>query len=135
MIHEAKEIDSYVGRKVRQLRKQRGASKEVIGDILGVSFQQVQKYENGTNRISAGKLAIIARYFAVPVGVFFGHNTSPSKMSDAEVAYFIDGVKRGVVLGINHSAGVMCSYADDCDEAVNRCLEDALADMPSGVQP
>ncbi len=49
-------IDKYVGSRVRMRRKMLGMSQEKLGDALGITFQQVQKYENGTNRISASRL-------------------------------------------------------------------------------
>jgi len=65
------DIDVEMGRRVRLHRMQRGVGQGELGDALDVSFQQVQKYENGTNRISAGKLIQIARVLRVPLAVFF----------------------------------------------------------------
>jgi transcriptional regulator with XRE-family HTH domain len=48
-----------------------GMSQEALGDALGVTFQQIQKYEKGHNRIGAGRLFQIARLLGVPVGYFF----------------------------------------------------------------
>jgi len=56
-------------------------SQSELGDKLGVSFQQVQKYEKGTNRIGAGRLSQIAEIFNVPIGALFDANAS---MSDGE---------------------------------------------------
>lgn len=50
------QVDTYVGSRVRLRRETLGMSQGQLGDALGVSFQQVQKYENGTNRISASTL-------------------------------------------------------------------------------
>lgn len=60
-------IDAVVGRTIRALRLSKGISQSTLGRRLGVSFQQIQKYENGTNRIGAGRLAQIAVAFDVPV--------------------------------------------------------------------
>jgi transcriptional regulator with XRE-family HTH domain len=54
------EVDGYVGQRVRQLRMQIGLSQQQIGEALGISFQQIQKYEKGTNRLSAGRLIELA---------------------------------------------------------------------------
>jgi transcriptional regulator with XRE-family HTH domain len=51
-------------------------SQSELGDKLGVSFQQVQKYEKGTNRIGAGRLAQIAKIFDIPIGALFDVNAS-----------------------------------------------------------
>lgn len=63
--------DIEVGRRVRVLRLQRRLSQTDLANHLGVSFQQVQKYENGTNRISAGRLEQIAELFKIPVATLF----------------------------------------------------------------
>jgi transcriptional regulator with XRE-family HTH domain len=64
-------IDRYVGHRVRVRRLLIGVSQEKLGDALGVTFQQIQKYEKGTNRISASRLQQIADMLGVPVGFFY----------------------------------------------------------------
>jgi transcriptional regulator with XRE-family HTH domain len=64
-------VDRQVGHNVRRLRRQAGVSQADLAQALGVSFQQVQKYETGANRIGASKLLAIARRLAVPVAVLF----------------------------------------------------------------
>jgi transcriptional regulator with XRE-family HTH domain len=64
-------IDKHVGTRVRARRQIVGLSQERLGDALGVTFQQVQKYEKGTNRISASRLQQIAGLLGVPVAYFF----------------------------------------------------------------
>lgn len=64
-------IDVHVGRRVWQRRKMLGVTQAQIGEALGVSFQQVQKYEKGIDRISASRLQHIARELTVPVSFFF----------------------------------------------------------------
>src|SRR5215472_10591909 len=63
--------DTEVAKRVRALRLQRGLSQTELGEVLGVTFQQVQKYERGTNRISAGRLYRIAGVLEVPVAFFY----------------------------------------------------------------
>src|ERR1700678_4522278 len=63
--------DKHVGSRVRMRRMMLGMSQEKLGDSLGVTFQQVQKYEKGTNRISASRLQQISDTFQVPVECFF----------------------------------------------------------------
>jgi len=60
-------IDAVVGRTIRALRLSKGISQGALGIRLGVSFQQVQKYENGSNRVGAGRLAQIAMALDVPM--------------------------------------------------------------------
>src|ERR1700694_3753708 len=67
----AKPVDRVVGRRVRMLRVSRGLSQSDLGRKLGVTFQQVQKYENGANRISASKLYETAGVLGVEVAQLF----------------------------------------------------------------
>ena len=72
-------IDKHVGSRVRMRRMMLGMSQEKLGDALGLTFQQVQKYEKGTNRIGASRLQQISHILQVPVSFFFeGAPSSPS---------------------------------------------------------
>ena len=64
-------IDIHVGSRVRLRRMMLGMSQEKLGEHLGITFQQIQKYEKGTNRIGASRLQHIARVLDVPVSFFF----------------------------------------------------------------
>ena len=64
-------IDKHVGSRVRMRRMMLAMSQEKLGDALGLTFQQVQKYEKGTNRIGASRLQQIAHILHVPVEFFF----------------------------------------------------------------
>jgi transcriptional regulator with XRE-family HTH domain len=64
-------IDKHVGSRVRMRRMMMGFSQEKLGDAIGVTFQQVQKYEKGTNRIGASRLQQISGSLQVPVAFFF----------------------------------------------------------------
>jgi transcriptional regulator with XRE-family HTH domain len=88
-------VDKYVGSRVRMRRIMLGMSQEKLGEALGLTFQQVQKYEKGTNRIGASRIQQISGILQVPVSFLFeggpgGHAgadgsseaTSPSYVSD-----------------------------------------------------
>jgi transcriptional regulator with XRE-family HTH domain len=64
-------IDRHVGSRVRMRRMMLAMSQEKLGDALGLTFQQVQKYEKGTNRIGASRLQQISHILQVPVAFFF----------------------------------------------------------------
>ncbi len=64
-------IDMHVGARVRQRRVLQGMTQTNLADALGLTFQQVQKYELGTNRISASRLHDLSRVFDVPINYFF----------------------------------------------------------------
>jgi transcriptional regulator with XRE-family HTH domain len=68
---QANPIDIQVGNRVRIRRMLIGMSQERLGDLLGLTFQQVQKYEKGVNRIGAGRLFEVARILNVPVDFFY----------------------------------------------------------------
>lgn len=68
---EVDPVDRHVGRRLRLRRALLGLSQERLGELLGVTFQQIQKYERGTNRIGAGRLWRLATILDVPVAWFF----------------------------------------------------------------
>jgi transcriptional regulator with XRE-family HTH domain len=70
-------VDLHVGGRVRLRRKLIGVSQEQLADALGLTFQQVQKYERGSNRVSASKLYAIARTLGVPIAFFFDGLADP----------------------------------------------------------
>ena len=70
-------MDVYVGGRVRQRRTMLGMSQEKLGEALGLTFQQVQKYERGANRIGASRLHQISEVLDVPINYFF-EDISPS---------------------------------------------------------
>src|SRR5215472_8542656 len=71
-------VDLHVGGRVRMRRKMLGISQERLADALGLTFQQVQKYERGANRISASKLYEIARFLSAPIAYFFEGLADPT---------------------------------------------------------
>ena len=64
-------IDVHVGSRIHLRRTLLGMSQERLGDALSITFQQVQKYERGANRVGASRLFDISRVFDVPIGFFF----------------------------------------------------------------
>ena len=65
------EVDVFVGQRLRELRMLAGLSQSDVASALGLTFQQLQKYERGFNRVSASRLYKLAQFFRVPVSVFF----------------------------------------------------------------
>lgn len=64
-------VDVHVGSRIRMRRQLIGMSQEKLGELLGITFQQVQKYEKGANRISASRLYYTAKILGVPVQFFY----------------------------------------------------------------
>ena len=83
--------DKLVGSRVRMRRMMLGMSQEKLGDALGLTFQQVQKYEKGTNRIGASRLQQIAHILQVPISFFFegGPNENAGGASDSASAAYV----------------------------------------------
>lgn len=75
-------VDKYVGSRVRMRRIMLGMSQEKLGEALGLTFQQVQKYEKGTNRVGASRLQQISEILQVPVSFLF--DGGPSGLVNAE---------------------------------------------------
>ncbi len=66
------EIDKEIGERVRVARLEKGLSQKALGAAIGLTFQQVQKYEKGTNRVSASRLRRVAEVLERPVTWFYG---------------------------------------------------------------
>jgi transcriptional regulator with XRE-family HTH domain len=95
---QANPIDIQVGNRVRIRRMLIGMSQERLGDLLGLTFQQVQKYEKGVNRIGAGRLFEVARILNVPVDFFYeglSAEPGPAGASEAESAPVMEFVSSG----------------------------------------
>jgi transcriptional regulator with XRE-family HTH domain len=92
-------IDQHVGSRVRMRRLMLAMSQEKLGAALGLTFQQVQKYEKGTNRIGASRLQQISQILQVPVAFFFEglpselapYDSSGSALSVAQIDDFVSG--------------------------------------------
>jgi len=86
-------VDDHVGRRIRQRRWMLAMSQKELGSAVGVKFQQVQKYETGSNRVSASRLWDIAVVLKVPITFFFEgikipegvHENSPEYPTDVEM--------------------------------------------------
>ena len=84
MTHPSKRIapaDVQAGRNLRAWRKNRGMSQTALGERLGITFQQIQKYEKGTNRLSVSRLADAAEALNVPLSTLLA-GTAPDGIAD-----------------------------------------------------
>lgn len=70
-VRTATEVDAFVGAQLKILRKSAGYSQTDLANKVGITFQQIQKYERGTNRIGASRLWEFCKVFNVPPGRFF----------------------------------------------------------------
>ena len=79
---DANETDQIVGARIAAMRKAKGFSQTALGNFVGVSFQQIQKYEKGLNRVGAGRLQSIAKFLDVPVAMLFSNETDAEFQAD-----------------------------------------------------
>ena len=124
-------IDIHVGSRVRLRRMMLGMSQEKLGEALGITFQQIQKYEKGTNRISASRLQQITEVLDAPVSFFFEEapaeaNETVGGMRETGTDFVMDVMSTTEGLQLNRA------FARVSDPAVRRRIVDlvkALADQ------
>ena len=102
-------IDIHVGSRIRLRRTMLGMSQEKLGEALGITFQQVQKYEKGTNRVGASRLQNIAAILGVPVAFFF--EDAPGDAGDAAVDGLGENSSTYVVNFLSSSEGLQLNRA------------------------
>ena len=78
------DVDAHVGNRIRQRRNELRLSQEKLGEHLGVTFQQIQKYEKGSNRIGAGQLLQIAKFLQVDPNFFYAGLEPPAAAGFSE---------------------------------------------------
>ncbi len=101
--------DIHVGSRIRLRRNMLGMSQEKLGESLGITFQQIQKYEKGTNRVGASRLQAIATVLGVPVAFLFedlpGHDAALNSgfAEDASTAFALEFCTSSEGLQLNRS--------------------------------
>lgn len=122
-------IDQHVGSRVRMRRMLLGLSQEKLGEKLGVTFQQVQKYEKGMNRIGASRLQSIAEILDVPPSFFFedvkGGEIRAPGFSEASSVYVVDFLSTVEGLQLNKA------FASIKDQRVRRKVVDLVVAIAS----
>ena len=124
-------IDVHVGQRVRQRRTLLGYSQERLAEALNLTFQQVQKYERGANRVGAGRLYELAKALDVPVTYFFddlpdapdGAAAGPAMQEAAQRQYDTDPMAQRETLLL------VRAYYNIADPAVRRRLLDLIRSM------
>jgi transcriptional regulator with XRE-family HTH domain len=120
--------DTQIGQSIRAHRLIAGMSQSGLAKQLGVSFQQVQKYEKGANRVGAGRLPQIAEIFNIPISALFkGYaDTSPGKgTGNAAPAKLITDP---TVLKL------LTSYADITNRAIRRCVAELVDEIAKATK-
>jgi transcriptional regulator with XRE-family HTH domain len=118
-------VDKHVGSRMRTRRLLAGMSQEKLGDALGITFQQIQKYEKGTNRISASRLQQVSRVLGVPVEYFY----EGGPQLEGPQPGFADGAASDYVsdfLLTNEGVQLMRAFLRIKDAAVRRRVIDLI---------
>jgi len=124
-------IDIHVGSRIRLRRTMLGMSQEKLGEALGITFQQIQKYEKGTNRVGASRLQNISTILNVPVSFFF--EDAPGDPSTAQPGMAEANSSNYVVDFLSSSEGLQLNRAfiKIPDPKVRRKLVDLVKSLAS----
>ena len=135
-VRKTKEIDRLVGQRVRVRRIFLGLTQEGLAEILGITFQQIQKYEKGVNRIGASRLFELAQALRVPIGFFFedvaGTVGAAARKRDVDDASF-DALPPALLANAK-AIELMKAFSRIKDEGVRRAIINqirAIADLGS----
>lgn len=122
----ASRVDKLVGRNIRVHRLVRGLTQEGLGEKLGVTFQQIQKYEKGTNRVGSGRLYQIAGLLEVPVTAFFeGGETQTTVRNSSPYDLLADPV----------SLRMVQAFSELADQKTRRAVLALVESMNSSSKP
>ncbi|MAZ83648.1 MAG: transcriptional regulator [Rhizobiales bacterium] len=119
-------IDVHVGSRVRLRRTMLGMSQEKLGEALGITFQQIQKYEKGTNRVGASRLQNISTILNVPVSFFF--EDAPADVAGGQPGMAEANSSNYVVDFLSSSEGLQLnrSFVKITDPKVRRKIVDLV---------
>jgi transcriptional regulator with XRE-family HTH domain len=120
-------VDVEVGHRIRIERLARGLSQTALATQLGVTFQQVQKYEKGVNRVGAGRLTKIAEVLGVPVGTFF----TGKEMLEGEPGQAGDEPSPLKLLTVSGAFRLLRAYAEIEDANLRRSIVDLVEQITS----
>jgi transcriptional regulator with XRE-family HTH domain len=95
-------VDHFVGERIRTARLLANMSQEKLGDALGITFQQVQKYEKGSNRVASGRLQRIAEILQRPITYFYGEE--PATRGEKNVLQKLGQTRGGIALATAFAA-------------------------------
>ncbi|MDR2780851.1 MAG: helix-turn-helix domain-containing protein [Holosporaceae bacterium] len=123
-------LDAYIGNRVKNRRTLLGISQERLGSYLGVSFQQIQKYEKGINRISASSLYNISNVLSIDWSYFVeGYTSAPTLNEDGSLAYEVDHIKKG------DAADLLNFYGKISDPQLRRRVIDIVKAIADTQRP
>jgi transcriptional regulator with XRE-family HTH domain len=130
MKKRAEKVDHIVGQNIRIFRTAKGMSQTALGEAVGVTFQQIQKYENGTNRVGSSRLVRIAAALQAPVARLFDNAVQTA-----------DGALKGALvtdlLAVPQAIPLLEAFGKISDERVRRaivCLVSSITDQSITVR-
>lgn len=125
-------IDAHVGGRIRLRRNMISMSQEKLGDSLGITFQQIQKYEKGSNRVGASRLQAIAQILGVPVSYFF--DGAPGLETDAPAGFAEDSETETMTAFYGSSEGLVLAraFVKIRDPKLRRRVVDLVKAMADG---
>jgi transcriptional regulator with XRE-family HTH domain len=121
-------VDIEVGHRIRIERLSRGLSQTALANQLGVTFQQVQKYEKGVNRVGAGRLTKIAEVLGVPVGSFF---SGKEMLVDGQAKEGSGGSSPLKLLTVSGAFRLLRAYSEIEDTNLRRSIVDLVEQVSS----
>ena len=127
-------VDKYVGSRVRMRRIMLGMSQEKLGEALGLTFQQIQKYEKGTNRVGASRIQQISEILQVPVSFLF--EGGPSGTTSAES--FREGTSPAYVsdfLATSEGLALTRAFTRITDAKLRRSIVDLVEQVAAREEP
>ncbi len=119
-------VDIHVGKRVRMRRTLMGMSQTKLGDALGLTFQQVQKYENGSNRIGASRLYQISQILAVPVSYFFEEMDQLTAVANENAPATGEPLPRGDLVAKRETLELVRAYYRIVSPRVRRGIVDMI---------
>lgn len=128
-------VDVHVGSRIRLRRTLMGMSQERLGDALGLTFQQVQKYERGVNRVGASRLFDLSRILDVPIGFFYDNmpdaasGATQSPRGSLGFAEAQDGFGNDDTLGRRETLELVRAYYRITDPNVRKRMFDLMKSM------
>lgn len=129
---KANPVDMHVGMRVRLRRMLLGMSQEKLGELLGLTFQQVQKYEKGVNRIGASRLYDLSKVLDVPVQYFYDDLTSAAASSSSAFEGLAETTAEGCVADVLTSRDGLelnKAFARIADARVRRTIVDLVRSL------
>jgi len=127
-------IDAHVGSRVRQRRMLLGMSQDMLGKAVGLTFQQIQKYERGINRVGASRLYSLSRVLNVPVAFFFEDMPKAMAAAGAKAHGFAEGAApfEADPMASRETADLLRAYYKIEEAGKRRKVLELLRSMSSG---